>query len=598
MKNPYLHLLQTCWRFAGNLRRKYLTTYIMFVVANSIYMVQPVIFGQLLNTLQQNPPDVLPQSIFWLVVLAALIPLFWLFHGTARIRERDVAFFIVKNWRETLFSIVSRLPLKWHQDHHSGSTISKINKSGTALFSFGSDGFQYIETIVKFVLAVVAIIWILPVAALPVLVIGSSTILMMLHFDRKLTSLYDLENEGEHNLTATVFDYVSNMTTVISLRLEELAQKEVVRKIMILWPWYRQEHRLNEMKWFLISMIMSLVNLSILTLYLFQTIGQNQPLLFGTFIMLYQYTERLISSFFDVAWKYERIVRDDTQVLTAEPILRAQDTALKQSSLEHLLPPGWQRMEIQGLTFQHDQKRGEEASLHNVHLVLKRGHRIALVGESGSGKSTSMAILRGLYPANRGTLWIDGKKAISLKVLSGTTTLIPQDPEIFENTIEYNITVGIEHRKKDVAVASDMACFTPVVERLPQGFQTDIREKGVNLSGGEKQRLALARGIFSAQDSSILLLDEPTSSVDGRTEKKIFENLFGYFKDRCIIASIHRLHLLKLFDYVYVLEKGKVVEEGPYVVLLKKKNGHLKKMLEHYEHEEKRKAVPDISLPR
>jgi ABC-type multidrug transport system fused ATPase/permease subunit len=108
------------------------------------------------------------------------------------------------------------------------------------------------------------------------------------------------------------------------------------------------------------------------------------------------------------------------------------------------------------------------------------------------------------------------------------------------------------------------ACFDKVLVRLPLGLNTDIREKGVNLSGGEKQRLALARGIFAAKNSSILLLDEPTSSVDAHNELVIYENIFRKYQDRCVVSSVHRLHLLDLFDMVYVFEHGKVVQRGTF----------------------------------
>jgi ATP-binding cassette, subfamily B, bacterial len=99
---------------------------------------------------------------------------------------------------------------------------------------------------------------------------------------------------------------------------------------------------------------------------------------------------------------------------------------------------------------------------------------------------------------------------------------------------------------------------------LPQGLQSDIREKGVNLSGGQKQRLALARGILAARDSALVLLDEPTSSVDPRTEALIYEGLFKAFRDKAIVSSIHRLHLLAQFDYVYVLHQGRIVSQGTF----------------------------------
>jgi ABC-type multidrug transport system fused ATPase/permease subunit len=99
---------------------------------------------------------------------------------------------------------------------------------------------------------------------------------------------------------------------------------------------------------------------------------------------------------------------------------------------------------------------------------------------------------------------------------------------------------------------------------LPDGLLTYIQEKGVNLSGGQKQRLALARGILAAQNSSIVLLDEPTSSIDPGTEKKIYGSLFNAFSDKAVVSSLHRLHLLKDFDYIYILKDGSVIDEGTF----------------------------------
>ena len=107
-----------------------------------------------------------------------------------------------------------------------------------------------------------------------------------------------------------------------------------------------------------------------------------------------------------------------------------------------------------------------------------------------------------------------------------------------------------------------IAQLKEVVERLPNNLQTNVLEKGVSLSGGEKQRLALARGILAAKNSEIILMDEPTSSVDTINEIKIYDNIFKEFKDKTIISALHKLHLLKNFDYIYVFEKGKVIAEG------------------------------------
>jgi ATP-binding cassette, subfamily B, bacterial len=104
--------------------------------------------------------------------------------------------------------------------------------------------------------------------------------------------------------------------------------------------------------------------------------------------------------------------------------------------------------------------------------------------------------------------------------------------------------------------------------RLPNGLQTNIAEKGVNLSGGEKQRLALARGIFFARDKQVVLLDEPTSSVDTKNEREIYGNLLRRFSACCLVSAIHKLHLLELFDIIYVLQDGRVVEQGDFAALI------------------------------
>ena len=217
------------------------------------------------------------------------------------------------------------------------------------------------------------------------------------------------------------------------------------------------------------------------------------------------------------------------------------------------------------LTFRYEDKEHQPHLLDNIALHLERGRRIALVGESGSGKSTLLRILRGLHPPLTATVTLDGQPS-DLAALSGSSTLVPQDAEIFENTVRYNVTCGIaDETGLDEAV--ERACLGPVLELLPNGLDTDIRERGVNLSGGQKQRLALARGLFAARDSSILLLDEPTSSLDPVTEAIVYDRIFAGLPDACIVSSVHRLHLLSRFDHIYVMDKGRIVEEGSFAEL-------------------------------
>jgi len=169
-------------------------------------------------------------------------------------------------------------------------------------------------------------------------------------------------------------------------------------------------------------------------------------------------------------------------------------------------------------------------------------------------------------------------------------TLIPQEPEIFNQTFRYNITMNLPTDEKDLEKVITMAQLKPVISKLPRSLDTNVKEKGVSLSGGEKQRLALARGLLAAKESDILLLDEPTSSVDNLNEIKIHKQIFAEFKEKTIISSVHRLHLLDRFDYIYLFSKGRIIGEGTYKSI--KTNSVFRKMLAKYGKEKRPSNKP------
>lgn len=202
---------------------------------------------------------------------------------------------------------------------------------------------------------------------------------------------------------------------------------------------------------------------------------------------------------------------------------------------------------------------------------MNRGKSIAFVGLSGGGKSTFLKVLRNLYHPRSLQLDVDGSVIESgFEGIARAISLIPQNPELFARTIEFNVTLGASYDVETVRKYMGMACFSEVVDALPKGLESAINEKGVNLSGGQAQRLALARGLLASSDKDIVLLDEPTSSLDKATERKVYENIFRELRDKMgktIIASIHGVHLLPWFDEVCLLEDGEVVARGPYAEL-------------------------------
>ncbi len=580
MKNHYFYLLSTTWKYAVGMRFRLVVTYILFILGNVVTMSEPLVFGKILNTIQIGGPSMLQDVLVYFGVFAGLSLLFWMFHGTARVIERQISFLIIKNFTEKIFDTIASLPLNWHKNNHSGGTINRVKKASTSLKGFTDESYVYIETIVKFIISIGAILFFMPAFGFLPLILGVIIIAVIFKFDAFLGKTLDRINEKEHVVASTLFDYIANIRTVITLRLERLARKEVIRKLMQIFPLYKKNIRVNEIKWFTVSMGLALMNFLILFSYIYHHVTIGQTILIGSLMSLYQYTERLLTVFFNLAWQYEKLVWLRTDVSGVDTIFSAHRELVAGVAADGMVKE-WQTIDIRGLTFRYQDEKHQAHHLDNISLQLKRGLRIALVGESGSGKSTLLSLIRGLDEANKVHLQVDGISYKSLRVLSNCVTLIPQDPEIFENTIEYNLTAGIHHTKREINHVVALARFDRVLARLPRGLATSIKEKGVNLSGGEKQRLAVARGLFAAKDSSILLLDEPTSSMDAKNEIAIYKQIFRAFPDTCIVSSVHRLNLLTMFDIIYVFSKGKLIQQGTFKEL-QKSDGHFQEIWREY----------------
>jgi len=175
-----------------------------------------------------------------------------------------------------------------------------------------------------------------------------------------------------------------------------------------------------------------------------------------------------------------------------------------------------------------------------------------------------------MYENVEARISIDDKeiKKTDLAHIDLASTLVPQEPEVFSASILENLTLLIEFSDEEIQKAIEIAMFTDVVENLPKKLASVINEKGVNLSGGQKQRLALARALLFSAGKKLILLDESTSSVDPINEVKIYQNIFENFKDSTILASIHKMNLLKYFDRILIMESGKIVDQGSFDYLL------------------------------
>jgi len=221
---------------------------------------------------------------------------------------------------------------------------------------------------------------------------------------------------------------------------------------------------------------------------------------------------------------------------------------------------------FENVSFSYDPDR---VILKDISFEVPAGKMVAIVGPSGAGKSTIGRILFRFYDIDSGRVTIDGQdiSTVTQKSLRAAIGVVPQDTVLFNDTILYNIRYGRpDASEEEVMEAARLAQIDKFIEALPDGYRTMVGERGLKLSGGEKQRVAIARTLLKSPP--ILILDEATSALDSHTEKEIQDAIDRVSKDRTTLVIAHRLSTIVHADNILVMEKGRLVEQGTHAELL------------------------------
>lgn len=221
---------------------------------------------------------------------------------------------------------------------------------------------------------------------------------------------------------------------------------------------------------------------------------------------------------------------------------------------------------ISGLNFAY----ADRQILRDLKLTIRPGEKVALVGESGSGKSTLAKLLCGLLKYETGSIRLDGMELhdIRLNSLYEYLGYISQDAPVFDGSLRENLDFGEHFPEEALRAAMKMARFLPVYEKLPDGLETRLGERGVMLSGGEKQRVALARLFLEEKQKSVILLDEATSAMDNLTEEAVIGEVFSRWEKKTVICVAHRLNSIRSCGRVIAMKAGRIVGDGGFEELL------------------------------
>jgi len=230
------------------------------------------------------------------------------------------------------------------------------------------------------------------------------------------------------------------------------------------------------------------------------------------------------------------------------------------------LAVGGAAIRFEGVDFSYDTRR---PILSGVDFDVPAGHTVAVVGPSGSGKSTLGRLLFRFYDVQQGRITIDGQDIRDVTQLSVRSAIgiVPQDTVLFNDSIYYNIAYGRpEASREEVIEAAKVAHILEFIERLPDGWETTVGERGLKLSGGEKQRVSIARTVL--KNPPIMIFDEATSALDSKTEKSIQSELAEISKDRTTLMIAHRLSTIVDADQILVMDAGRIVERGSFRELM------------------------------
>lgn len=562
--NPLVSLFRALWHYSLGNRRTVALFWCMFVLNEAVnIVVQPLLTAKILNSIQShqgvNEGNLLTLFGYLGLMLGATL-FFWMLHGPGRILERSNAFKARIEYRKFLLGGVMNLPLEWQAEHHSGDTIDKIKEGTGALFDFGSSTFVILYSLTRLLVCFGILAYHSHLAVLIALSMMLVSAWIIMRFDRVLIPQYRDLSRAENKISESVTDATGNISTVIILRVEKVVFNAIVKKLEKPYELFVTNIKLSEWKWCLTNLCCRIMVCLSLGVYFWQQSRSHAVFEIGVYYLLLSYLERVSDLFNRFCEMYGDIVIRRTRVMNAEDL--SKDFKKTTSFANHVLPKKWQKLEIRDLSFSY---HGEEGDTHldDISLSLERGKRYACIGESGSGKTTLLKLIRDLHHPQKLSLSVDGVTIPDgFAGISRAIALVPQNPEIFKNTILWNIGVGADYDSALVTQCTNMACFTSVVATLPNGLESSIKERGVNLSGGQQQRLALARGLLACHDKDIVLLDEPTSSLDTATEMQVYQNIFEGLTGKTIISSIHRLHLLPLFDKIYLFDKGKIIAKG------------------------------------
>ena len=374
--------------------------------------------------------------------------------------------------------------------------------------------------------------------------------------------------EGDSKVGGVVSDAISNILIVKTFALENneqtrvnSASNEVYRRKKIAW--------LMTFISFAVQGILTF-GIELLLIYLMIKKWQSGVFVVGEFVLFQSIMIMLIQRLWEFGRNFRNFFTALADASEMAEIFRLNDLERDAPNAQPItISQGAIRLDNLGFTYNAFNPQ-QVRLFEGFNLDIRAGEKIALVGQSGSGKSTLTKLLFRFLEPQQGSISFDGSdaKAFTLESLRKQISMVPQQPDLFHRSVRDNIALGETVSDAELMAVARQSCSLDFINELPNKFDTMVGERGVKLSGGEKQRIAIARAFL--EDAPIVVLDEATSALDSLTEQQIQVAIFNLIKNKTAIVIAHRLSTILKMDRIIVLEYGKIIEEGTHQQLLDK----------------------------
>ena len=469
--------------------------------------------------------------------------------------------------RHDFWSHIQKLPLRFFQNNSTGNIMSHATNDISAVRMFVGPSVMYtIDNGIKFILTLSVMISLSPMltfyALLPMPLMSFVVYVVM----KKMHTKYTRIQEKLSDLTAKAQENFSGIRVIKSYEREEYEISEYKRES---GEYLNRKMDQVKLQAFFGPIFMMIAGLSAIIVVLAGgNMIINNTLSVGVIFAFMLYLMDLIWPMISFGWVANMIQQADASMKRLLKIWN-EPVEISDENVDSRITSISGDIEFRNVSFRY--RENLPWILKDLNLSIKHGETVAFIGNTGVGKTSLINLIPRLYDVTEGSVFIDGKdvRKIPLGVLRTGIGLVPQENFLFSDTLANNLMYGLDNGSEElIQKVSGIARLSKDVDTFPLGYETILGERGITLSGGQKQRSTLARAL--AINPKILILDDSFSAVDTNTEEEILGQLKEFMQDRTSIIISHRISTVKDSDKIFVLEEGKVVEEGTHDELVLK----------------------------